>query len=349
MSRFWVDIDNPPQAQYLSPIARGLRERDHTVLVTSRDHAQTLAVLSNRGEPTVPVVGPFGASKSAKYYGTLYRVLRLATLVRRRIGRPDAVVSTSRSGVLAARLLGSPAFTVLDYEGVEMNAFLRSGTTILHPQAVPASNFEARGFPPDRLRSFPGLKEDIALFGLAHAPAAPLELPPPRDESIRSVLIRPPSQTSHYRVDESVGVMARVMDELSSRTDVQVIFTPRGREQIELVRSQNWLVPPVLVERPLPVLELLESVGHVVTGGGTMLREAAWLGIPATTLFQGQLPAIDRWLEEQGAVRRITAETDLRNFEWFPAHDQPLIDHHPEALGTVLDQVETGSRTREDG
>ncbi|MCB0862243.1 MAG: DUF354 domain-containing protein [Solirubrobacterales bacterium] len=345
MSRFWVDIDNPPQAQYLSPIARGLRERGNAVLVTARDHEQTLAVLANRGEAALPVVSSFGASKPAKYAGTVYRILRLVALVRRQIGTPDAVVSTSRSGVLAARLLGCPIFTVLDYEGVEIKSFLRSGTTILHPQALPAAVFEARGFPANRLQSFPGLKEDIALLGLERKPPVPLALPPPRDESIPSVLLRPPSETSHYRVDESIRVLKRLTGRLSSHADIQVVFTPRDREQIELIRFHDWLVQPVIIERPLPVLELLNSVDHVVTGGGTMLREAAWFGIPASTLFQGQLPAIDRWLEKQGAIRRITTETDLESFEWFPTDGPSRVEHHPETLGFVLDQMERGAQT----
>lgn len=57
MSSFWVDIDSPPQAQYLGPIAAALRAQGHCVLLTARDHRATLDVLANRGESAIPVGG----------------------------------------------------------------------------------------------------------------------------------------------------------------------------------------------------------------------------------------------------------------------------------------------------
>lgn len=341
MGYFWVDIDNPPQAQYLSPIARELRNRGHTVLVTSRNDEPTLAVLSNRGEAAIPVVGPFGASSLAKYSGTVWRVLRLLAIVRRRIGKPDAAISTSRSGVMAARLMGVHSFTILDYEGVEMGAFIKSGTTILHPDVVPAENFASRGFPPERLRSFPGIKEDIALIhlGPTHGDSRPRLFTP--NESCASILIRPPSQTSHYRVDESIRVLDLLLDHLSSQDDLQVVFSPRSVEQIEMIRSREWALEAIVLERPVPVMDLLASVDHVITGGGTMLREAAWLGVPASTIFQGELSAVDAWLEAQGFVRRISAETDLSGLDWCESPQGKKMPHHPEAILKVLDEIES--------
>ena len=43
-----------------------------------------------------------------------------------------------------------------------------------------------------------------------------------------------------------------------------------------------------------------------------MTREAALMGIPTFSLFAGAQPAVDRWLEERGALHRMT---DLRQLE----------------------------------
>ena len=42
-----------------------------------------------------------------------------------------------------------------------------------------------------------------------------------------------------------------------------------------------------------------------------MTREGALLGVPTVSLFAGRTPAVDRWLEERGALRRVRAIADL--------------------------------------
>lgn len=339
MSHFWVDIDNPPQAQYLSPIARALRERGHSVLVTARNHRATLEVLANRGETAIPVGGSFGASSASKAFGTLSRAARLRLLVGRRIGRPKAVVSTSRSGVLAARALRAPAFTVLDYEGVELGVFRRSGTVLLHPSVVPSKRFIERGFPAERLRPFPGLKEDLAFAGCDVDAINPVALPHPRDICLPAVLVRPPSQTSHYRADESVRILELVLDRLAERDDVQVVFAPRDAAQAEMLAARAWTVPPVTLARSLPLVGLLRAVDCIVTGGGTMLREAAWLGVPAITVFQGAMPAVDEWLEAEGAIRQVGNAVEVDEVDWPRPQRLGGLPRHPEALDYVTRAV----------
>jgi predicted glycosyltransferase len=342
MKHFWVDVDNPPQAQYLSPIARALRERGHSVLLTARDHAPTLEVLANRDETAIQIGGTFGASSLPKVAGTLARAARLHVMVRRRIGQPAAVVSTARSGVLAARTLGAPAFTVLDYEGVELGAFRRSGTVLLHPSVVPAERFTQRGFPAERLHAFPGLKEDLAFSGL-DVDVEPVDLPAPRDTRLPAVLIRPPSQTSHYRADASVQALGLVLNRLAMRDDVQVVFSPREATQAEMISERAWNVAPVILERALPLPGLLRAVAWVVTGGGTMLREAAWLGVPGVSVFQGEMPAVDEWLRAEGAIRQVSDAAEAEAIDWSRPPGSSGLQRHPEALEhvtrTVLEAV----------
>ncbi|MGO9907059.1 MAG: hypothetical protein ACLPY3_15280, partial [Solirubrobacteraceae bacterium] len=38
----------------------------------------------------------------------------------------------------------------------------------------------------------------------------------------------------------------------------------------------------------------------------TMTREATLMGIPTWTMFAGKTPAVDRWLERRGMLRRLT-------------------------------------------
>jgi predicted glycosyltransferase len=42
-----------------------------------------------------------------------------------------------------------------------------------------------------------------------------------------------------------------------------------------------------------------------------MTREAALLGVPTVSLFAGRPAGVDRWLEQHGALRRVTALDQL--------------------------------------
>jgi predicted glycosyltransferase len=56
---------------------------------------------------------------------------------------------------------------------------------------------------------------------------------------------------------------------------------------------------------------LLCEADLVIGAGGTMTREAALMGVPTFTVVAGRAPAVDRWLEDTGALRRLTTPEQL--------------------------------------
>jgi hypothetical protein len=350
--RIWIDADNPPQAQYLAPLAKEFRKRGCDVLVTARDHAATLAVLEHRGEKPVVLGSMFGRSKREKILGNLGRIRYLSrAAVSHFGGRPDAlVVGQARGAILTAGLMRVPTFVILDYEGVEMASMKWSGAFILHPEIVPARRFEARGFPASRLIPVPGLKEDITFDGIDLGAMEPALLPEPHDPKLVSVLIRPPSQTSHYASDKTVQLLGSLLDRLARLSEVQLVFSPREASQIDLLSGREWKVAPVVLKETVPLVPLLKAVDWVVTGGGTMVREAAWLGVPGVSVFTGDPPAADEWLERQGALIRVLKPEDADSIDWANPGAMTTIEHHPEAIdavaGIVLSRARRTPRAR---
>ena len=51
----------------------------------------------------------------------------------------------------------------------------------------------------------------------------------------------------------------------------------------------------------------------VVSAGGTMNREAAALGIPATSIYLGEWAALDEQLVNEGRLRRISTLEQVRD------------------------------------
>jgi hypothetical protein len=67
-----------------------------------------------------------------------------------------------------------------------------------------------------------------------------------------------------------------------------------------------------LPDRALNGLDLIWHSDLVVSGGGTMNREAAALGVPVYSIFRGRIGAVDRYLAEQGRLTLLESVEDVR-------------------------------------
>ena len=58
-------------------------------------------------------------------------------------------------------------------------------------------------------------------------------------------------------------------------------------------------------------LDLIWFSDLVISGGGTMNREAAALGVPVYSIFRGKLGAVDRYLSANGRLVLITSVEEV--------------------------------------
>jgi hypothetical protein len=59
-------------------------------------------------------------------------------------------------------------------------------------------------------------------------------------------------------------------------------------------------------------LNLIWHSDFVVSGGGTMNREAAALGVPVYSIFRGKIGAVDRYLSENGRLTLLESIEDIK-------------------------------------
>jgi predicted glycosyltransferase len=130
-----------------------------------------------------------------------------------------------------------------------------------------------------------------------------------------------------------------------------VVFSAREPEQARYLHGLPWTHPPVVLDRPAPFLALLKSVDAVVCAGGTMLREAAYLGVPAYTILQSEIGGVDRWLAQIGRVKILAAPADLSQIELVrrgslrPLASNPrLVDELVELIGDHAGAARARSR-----
>jgi predicted glycosyltransferase len=302
--RLWVDIENPPQAQYLTPLADAFRRADADVLITARDLGITFDLLREQEVAFLPVGKGFGPKKRQKAVGLVRRARALREALRDG-PRPDALVTVSRSSVLVARRLGIPSFMLCDYEHADLRLYRLARSFILHPAVIGQAAFVQKGFSPERLIAFAGLKEDISFSRLD------LDSVPPHEfgvaDGLVRVLFRPPAAESHYYVSRSGALARELLEHLAADDRVAVVFSPRYGWQTEQLAQLPWANPPIDLTDAVSFVPLLKSVDLLISSGGTMLREAAWFGVPAYSIFQSELGGVDRYLQSIGRVELISS------------------------------------------
>jgi predicted glycosyltransferase len=343
--KVWLDIDNPPQARYLLPLAKRFKTAQCDVLLTARSSENTLALLDSEGVDYHPIGTSFGKGIRRKLYGVAARRNQLLQFLADRREKVDLVVTGSRSATLAARRLGIPSFVIVDYEHTSLFVYKLARSHVLHPEVIPAQRFMRHGIGPHRLLAFEGFKEDLTFADTEFESVVPWAFPPQSD--LPRILVRPPAEESYYYRSESLKFLMAVLRYLA-RQDVQVLYSPRYDHQVRYLRDVGgWRHDPAILSDPVPVVALLKGVDAVVSAGGTMVREAAYLGIPAYSIFRGRPGAVDEHLASVGRMTLLTFPLDVRSLRLCKRptidpirHDSRTID---EVVKTILTRVTSGA------
>ena len=303
--RVWVDLANSPHVPLLRPIVATLEERGHDVLLTARDHAQTVE-LAGRWRADIRVVG--GASPPGKA-AKAAEVLRRAEDLRRlaRLHQPHVAFSHgSYAQVLAARAAGVRAVTMMDYEHQPANHLsFRLARRVIVPEVFPSEALRRFGARPDAVTRYPGFKEEVYLSGFTPDSAALAELA--LDPGRIVAIFRPPPEGAlyHPRANKRFDEILRAA---LARDDVQIVLLPRTPSQREryAAASEKVRVPPRTVDGS----SLLALADVMVGAGGTMNRESAILGTPTFTVFAAKLGAVDAELIRLGAMKDLRATSE---------------------------------------
>jgi predicted glycosyltransferase len=166
------------------------------------------------------------------------------------------------------------------------------------------------------LRWYHGLKEDVYVSSFMPDISILKKLNLDEDDMI--VTIRPPATEAHYHNPESEKLFFEVVEFLGSIPSVRMVILPRNEKTQRRLVHRTW--PKWCEERkiiiPDKAVDGLNLIWHsdlVVSGGGTMNREAAALGVPVYSIFRGKIGAIDRYLAEQGRLIMIESVQDVRS------------------------------------
>ncbi len=307
--RVWVDFTNTAHVLVLRPLVEALEADGHEVELTARPLSHTVELLEDWGHPFRVIGRHGGSNRAAKALAAAGRTPQLVAFARgRRFDR--ALAHGSVDLPPAARLLRIPNATMFDYEWAVAQHHLncRLANRVLVPDAIPAERLARYGVKPPKLVRYPGLKEEYYLAEFEPDPAV-LEGLAVSPESILAVIRTAPSYATYLGGAES-SLIPRVLARLAADERTQTVVLARTPEQREATRALG--LPRVVVpERAVDGRTLVAYADVLVSAGGTMNREAAVLGTPVWSVFEGRLGAVDERLAAEGRLRFLTDPEQL--------------------------------------
>jgi predicted glycosyltransferase len=324
--RIWFDMTASAHPVVFRPVIQRLRAQGHEVAITARDYAQTLGILKLQGLDYIAVGRHGGASRTRKLAALTTRTTKLHRWSR---GRFDlAVAHGSNDLALAAAWARIPAVNTFDYEFAiqQHNVGCRLARLVMTPDAIPPERLRRFGVTEDKLRQYPGLKEEYYL-----ADFTPDETILDRlgvDASRVVVVVRPPPDVSLYH-RKANPLFPRVLDHLGRLEHVQAVVLPRTDAQRRLVKALG--LPAVIVTAgAVDAQSLIAASDLVVSAGGSMNREAVALGVSVYTTYGGRLGGVDESLIRSGRLRPLTDPRALQltkrdmTLDW-PRRDPALL------------------------
>jgi uncharacterized protein len=307
--RVWVDVTNTAHVVVLRPLVELLEEDGHEVEITARPLSHTTELLDDWGHPYRTIGRHGGAGRPGKAAAAASRLPRVAAWARRR-GFGCALAHGSTDLSAACRLLRIPSATMFDYEWASLQHHwnCRLAHRVLVPDAIPPERLARYGARPPKLVRYPGLKEEYYLSSFQPDESLLEELGVDRSQLL-AVVRTAPSYALYLGGSEN-PLLPRILRRLSA-AGAQTVVLARNDEQRRAVRElelDGVLVPGRAVDgRTLVALADL-----LVSAGGTMNREAAVLGTPVYSVFEGRPGAVDERLAAEGRLRLLRDEGDLR-------------------------------------
>jgi uncharacterized protein len=307
----WIDMDNSPHVPVFKPIIGILGANNIRVFVTARDYAQTIPLLHYWKIDHVQVGKHGGKNKIKKVINLAYRSMQLFFLMRKK--KIDLAVSHgSRSMVVAAKLLSIKTVTMLDYEYTETGIFNFFSDYLLMPELIPSERLKNAGLDLKKIIRYDGFKEELYLNNLVP------------DESLRKslaiaqenilVTLRPSALLGNYHNPLSEKIIIALLHKLVDMESVTVLIVSRSAEDKKLITSEFGEKIRFL-EQAVDGLQLIWNSDIFISGGGTMNREAALLGVPTYSVFTGRKPYLDEHLEREGKLVFINSIADIEKIQ----------------------------------
>jgi predicted glycosyltransferase len=309
--RIWIDLVTAPDVPFFSSIIKECRRRgDFEIIITARKYLEVPELVRKYDlKPVVFIDCFYGKSIPGKIISLLFRVWQLFFFS---IGKRISIAFSfaSRSQTVAAWMAWIPVSNMIDYEGGEMKLINLFSKIVLVPKELPREYLRSQFLSHSKTMYYPDIKESAYAFDFS----------PDRQEIERAgvlidsvvIVIRMNSTFAHYHSEKSIELDKHLINYLAALDNVCCIILPRYDAQRQLVQEISKKNPRVrLLKQPVNGQNLIWHSDGVISGGGSMIREAVCLGVPAYDIFDGRIGAVEKMLIDSGKVIKLNSPDDF--------------------------------------
>ena len=281
--RIWIDACTGKHVRYAVAIARALRQVGHEIVLTTREHPDTIALAHLLGEKFV-VVGRYDpTSLLTRIYESLNRQLSFLRMFRR--DPPDlAICHQSVELCRVAYALGIPILSTADSPHADAvnRLTLPLIDVLVISEAIPKRCY--MGYGVRKIVQYKGVDE------VAWIKNSKTRVEEERKRPL--IVVRQMETKASYMMKPGLkDVTEKVALDLASMGDV--VFIPRYDR-----RPREGLIVP---ENYVDTLALSAKADVVVSVGGTIAREAALQGTPSIVMSTSNVKQyVNRFLSRLG-------------------------------------------------
>jgi len=292
--QIWIDILSPSQVHFFNSLIHEFK--NNKLMLTSANFVETIQLLKNYNIKT-NIIGGIPTSRGIyKNIKILERLLYLYIRVKnfdvslsfQNIYAP--IITTKRKKKNITILDNDLPFIVLPKYSSILESFLEFNYLII-PDVIPFENIKNFVNDSTKIYQFKGYKENIYVSN--YIPDKNFMYKIPYNEY---VVVRPEALFAAY-VKSKRSIVTELVS-LLLKEGFNVIYLPRSHEDTKFVTGKNVYIP----KEPLNGLDLCWFSQAVLTGSGTLAREAACLGVPAISFFPEKLLSVDKQLIQEGKI-----------------------------------------------
>ena len=308
--RVWVDFTNTAHVLVLRPLVERLEADGHDVELTARPLSHTLELLDDWAGSTRRSVTTAARDSPARRERRPVRVPALLRWARGRgFGCAIAHGSTDQPPVARALRFPSDDDARLRVGLAPAPRELPAGARVLAPDAIPVERMARYGARGSKLARYPGLKEEyyLAEFEPDEGVLATLGV---EGDGPLAVVRTAPSYALYLGGAEN-QLLCRASSAAWQRDgETTTVVLARTEEQRDAVGARPSRASSCLT-RAVDGRSLVALADLLVSAGGTMNREAAVLGTPVWSIFEGRMGAVDEKLAAEGRLRFLADPADL--------------------------------------
>jgi predicted glycosyltransferase len=291
--KIWVDIEEPKTAIMFKPLINRLKQENADLLITARDFDSTFKVLDDFGIKYEKIGKHGGGTLEGKLKAFIERLDLLSNKVLE--FRPDFFVTfSSVEGSRIAFGLKIPSIGIYDEPRNEavcklIFPFLDK---VITPECVPLEQYLNLGANKDKIIRYNGIDE---IGWLSEYQPNPEVLKKFNIQKGEYVIIRSEMRSASYLMDkmkpeETIiqDFFPKIFKSFSNYTYFLCVRSPEQEAWLKRKLNEYKNNKNVIITQYIPhMLDLCFFSALVISGGGTIVREASLLDVPSIEFFPG--------------------------------------------------------------